>query len=66
MMNKEIIRIEYYAIAQNEKDSRISLLCIDEFFNVINDSSFSTIERAISELEPDNISTKDWKRILHN
>ena len=60
---REIIKIEYYAIAQYENGSGINLFSIDNCFNVIGDSTFSTIERALSELEPDNISIKDWKKI---
>ena len=63
---KKSLDIEYYAIAQYEECLEINLLSLDDCFNIIGNSSFPTIERAIAELEPDNISFKDWKRITHN
>lgn len=64
--NRKNLDIEYYAIAQNENGLGITLLSLDDCFSIIGDSSYSTIERAIAELEPDGILTKDWKRIIHN
>jgi len=61
--NKEILTIKYYAIAQYSKNSGVNLFSIDDCFNVIGDSYFPTIEEAMSELEPDNISPKEWKKI---
>lgn len=58
--------IEFYAIAQYRKRLEINLFSLDDCFNIIGDSSFPTVEQAIAELEPDNISHKDWKLILHN
>lgn len=63
MENREFLNIEYYAIAQYSKNSGVNLFSIDDCFNVIGNSYFTTIEEAMSELEPDNISPKEWKRI---
>lgn len=64
--NNKNLDIEYYVIAQYEKSVEINLLSLDECFNIIGDSSFPNVERAIAELEPNNISYKDWKRIVHS
>jgi hypothetical protein len=66
MNNGKMLTIEYYAIAQCENDSGVRLLSIDDCLNVIGDSYFLDIESAMSELEPDGISTKCWKRISSN
>ena len=64
--NNKTLDIEYYAIAQYEKSVGINLLSLDDCFNIIYNSSFPSVERAIAELEPDNILYKDWKRIVHS
>lgn len=61
--NKQMLTIEYYAIAESDRNSGVRLLSMDDNFNVIDDSFFLTIDEAIYELDPDNISEKDWKRI---
>jgi hypothetical protein len=60
---RKTILIEYYAIAKNDENSEIRLLSMDNSFNIIADSSFSTVDEAIYELEPDNIYQKDWREL---
>jgi hypothetical protein len=64
MENREMLTIEYYAIAESHENSEIKLLSMDDSFNIIDKSQFLTIEEAMSELEPDNISEKDWKELI--
>jgi hypothetical protein len=64
MENRKMLSIEYYAIAESHENSEIKLLSMDGSFNIIDKSHFLTIVEAMSELEPDNISEKDWKELI--
>lgn len=61
--DRVMLAIKYYAIAESDKNSGVRLLSMDNSFSVISDSFFLTIDEAMYELEADNISEKDWKRI---
>ena len=64
MVNRKMLRIEYYAIAESAESSDIKLLSMDDSFKIIDKSQFLTVEEAMYELEPDNISEKDWKELI--
>ena len=64
MENRKMLSIEYYAIAESHENSEIKLLSMDGSFNVIADSCFFDIDEAMYELEPDNITEKDWKELI--
>ena len=64
MENRKMLSIEYYAISESHENSEIKLLAMDGSFGIIDKSQFLTIEEAMSELEPDNISEKDWKELI--
>jgi len=61
---RETFTIEDYTIAENDENSGVRLLSMDDRFNIIDDESFLTVDEAIYELEPDNISEKDWKELI--
>ena len=64
MENRETLEIKYYAISENDENAGVKLLSMDGSFSIIDKSQFLTIEDAMSELEPDNISEKDWKELI--
>lgn len=47
MENRQMLTIEYYAIAESDKKSGERLLSMDDSFNVIADSWFLDIDKAM-------------------
>ena len=64
MESRQMLTIEYYALTESDKNSGVSLLSMDDSFKIIDKSHFFTVEEAMYELEPDNISEKDWKELI--
>ena len=53
--------IDFYALAQSNKGSKVCLFSLDNHFKVLGHSFFPTIEEAMNSLEPNGITRKDWK-----
>jgi hypothetical protein len=60
---RKIIPYQFYALARFDNNSDIHVFSVNEDFEVIADLLCSTIEYAMSEMEPEGIYKKDWKKI---
>lgn len=54
--------ISYYALGQNNS-SKACLFSLDDYFKVLGNDFFPTIENAMSSLEPDGLVPGDWEFI---
>lgn len=58
---KIISSIEYYVLGQHLKNRIIGLFSLDKHINVVACEFHATVELAMSTLEPDGLTRKDWK-----
>jgi hypothetical protein len=60
---KVTVSISYYALAQHDKNPKICLFSLNDHFKVLDKKFFSTVEKAMSSMEPDGLTPEDWKFI---
>jgi hypothetical protein len=59
--SKVITSISYYALGKHYNWSKFCLFSLDDHLKVVGHEFFSTVEQAMSSLEPDGLTPGDWK-----